>query len=256
MTFSTMAALIKSLHTDAKDHIVLNPKIVVEDNTPASIFVGINTAFQTQAIANDQGSIVTSNFEFRDVGSTLKVTPLIGNNGIITLDIEQEISDVVLTTLSSGTSSNSNLASTGSVADQLSILNSLTNTNNSSSPGPTTRKNKTTTRIHVPDKFFVVLSGQIRTETVVTRTQVPCLGGIPFMGALFTQKRNIEQKRNLMLFIRPQILNIQDLDPVTKRQQDLWKEKERTKNSWNYEVDETLDYLNLRHDFSDPERRY
>ncbi len=87
-----MGALVRALHTDRRIDVLLNPKIVVEDNAVAEFFVGINTPFQTQSIANDLGTVITGNFEFRDVGSTIKITPIIGNNGIVTLEIEQEIS--------------------------------------------------------------------------------------------------------------------------------------------------------------------
>lgn len=242
IAFNSLGALVTALHTDAVANIVLNPKVVVEDNTPAEVFVGLNTAFQTQAIANDQGNIITSNFEFRDVGSTLKVTPLIGNNDIITLDISQEVSTIVpLTTLSTGTTSGLGIttASAGQTANN---------------PGPTTRKSKTTTRIHVPNEYFVILSGMIQDEDAHTRSQVPCLGGIPILGGAFSQRGHIDNKRNLMIFIRPQIVRNDEIDAITKREQDIFKEKSRIRKRWEYEVEEALDFFNLKEP-CDPEQK-
>ena len=76
--------------------MVTNPKILTEDNNPAEIsWVKTRSSPPTQSISNDLGSIVTQNFEFRDVGVRLKVTPLIGNNDVITLDIQEEVSRII-----------------------------------------------------------------------------------------------------------------------------------------------------------------
>ena len=88
--FNSIGALVSALHDDDRQNIVLNPKILTEDNSPAEIFVGINTQFPTQAIANDNGNIITQNFQYLDVGVRFKVTPLIGESDLITLDIEEK----------------------------------------------------------------------------------------------------------------------------------------------------------------------
>jgi len=223
--FNTLGALVKALHTDTTTEIILNPKILTEDNSPAEIFVGINTQFKTESISNDEGSVLTNNFEFRDVGTTLKVTPLLGNDDIVTLDIEQEVS---------------NVAQTDQPAEEdLSQFSS----------GPTTRINRTTTRVHIPNKYFLVLSGMIQKEKIRTRSQVPCLGGLPIVGALFRDKQNTDQKRNLMIFIRPEIIDTEDqIQNLTRRQQNIYDQKNRTRSLWKYEVDEALDLLNIKED--------
>lgn len=222
LEFSTIGALVKALHDKNKVEILMNPRLLVEDNATAEIFVGINTPFKTQSIANDQGSIITNNVEFRDVGTRLKVTPLISNNDIITLDILEEVSSVADTTAVTGSLSTSQL-------------------------GPSTRTSKTTTRVHVPNKFFIVMSGMIQNEENRTRSQIPCLGGAPLIGGLFSEKRLAERKRNLMIFIRPQIIDTdEDIDNLTRHQQDVYRNSGRTKKMWKYEVEEALDLLNVK----------
>lgn len=222
LEFSTIGALVKALHDKNKVEILMNPRLLVEDNATAEIFVGINTPFKTQSIANDQGSIITNNVEFRDVGTRLKVTPLISNNDIITLDILEEVS---------------------SVADTQALTGSLS----TSQLGPSTRTSKTTTRVHVPNKFFIVMSGMIQNEENRTRSQIPCLGGAPLIGGLFSEKRLAERKRNLMIFIRPQIIDTdEDIDNLTRHQQDVYRNTGRTKKMWKYEVEEALDLLNVK----------
>lgn len=222
--FNTIGALVRAVHTDTKSRIVFNPKIITEDNHTAEIFVGSTTRFKTQSISNDFGTVITNNFQFLDVGTTLRVTPLIGNNDVITLDIIEEITNA---------SANANPVSNAQNID----VNLI----------PVLTKNRTTTRIHVPNGFFVVLSGLIQNTEVHTFNRVPCLGGIPIIGAINKQKANTDSKRNLMLFIRPLIVDTaEELEYLTKRQQDIFDEKFKFRRSWNYEIDEALDFANIK----------
>lgn len=222
-SFSSLAALVRALHTDTTIKVVINPKIVVEDNFPAAIFVGQNTAFQTQSIANNNGNIITNNVEYRDVGTSLKVTPQIGNGNIITLTIDQEVSAIVSTT-----------AGTNTVGNQTAIPVAVT-----------TNKATTVTKVHVPDGYFVLLSGMLRDEKQFSRSQLPCVGGIPFLGAAFSGKNDTIAKRNYIIFIRPKIVEGDVYVEETRRNQDIWDAKEKQRPRWKYEADEALDYLNL-----------
>lgn len=237
--FTTIGALVQALHTDITEDIVLNPKILVEDGFPAEVFVGQNTAFQTQAIANDNGNILTQNVEFRDVGTSLKVTPQLGNGNMVTLLIEQEVSSVVTTT--TGTNGTS---STGSALPVV---------------GPTTSKSSTITKVHIPDGYFVILSGVIRDDKRKVRRQMPCLGGVPVIGAFFANQENTIEKRNLLVFIRPVIVDQDwEYDELTRRQQNIFNEKRKRKPRWKYEADEALEFLNLPpfNDCRNPDRPY
>ena len=220
--FASLGALVRTLHARSHVNIVMNPKIITEDNKPAEIFVGINTPFQTQSIANNEGSIITTNVEFRDVGTTLKVTPLIGAGDIITLEIHEEVSSIAPNSVDGG-----GIAPTTTT--------------------PTTTINRTTTFVHVPDKHFVIISGMLNDSKERRRNQLPCLGGIPILGAAVSDKINRDSKLNLMIFIRPQIIDTEEqFRTLTRRQQDNWKQKNRLRTDWQYEVDQALDLLNIR----------
>lgn len=222
--FSTIGALVRAIHSDRKSNILLNPKIVTEDNNTAEIFVGGTDRYKTQSITNDLGSLVTNNFQFIDVGTTLRVTPLIGNNGIITLDIIQET-----TAIAPGANS------------------PLFNNNQSVNLVEVLTKSRSVTKVHVPNGFFVVLSGMIRDEESRSFSRVPCLGGIPIIGAACKRQDNSDDKHNLMLFIRPLIIETnEDYEDITRRQQDVYNEKTKFRRSWNYEIDEGLNFLNIK----------
>ena len=219
---ATIAALVTAVHTKTNSDVLLNPKILTEDNTPAEIFVGFNLAFQTQSIANNLGNIVTNNFEFRDVGTRLAVTPLISNDDIVTMQIEMEIDRVVNQTTPSG----SLVAQT---------------------PGPSTSKTTTKTRVHVPNKYFVMISGMIDDEENRTRQNVPCLGSLPILGALFSEITTEYIKNNVIVFIRPEIIDTDEqINHLTKTQQDIWINRKSFKSDARNEFDEAWEWMNIK----------
>ena len=223
--YGSIGALVRAVHDLTDSRVVLNQKILVEDNQPAEIFVGLNVPFKTQSVANDFGSILTNNFEYRDIGATLKVTPFINKNGLITLQLEQELSTLI--------GSDVNLLSNNGFQNAL-------------GSGPTTRKSNTKTTIFVPNGFFVILSGNVQDELDLIRSNLPCLGGIPIIGALFSNKTNNDSKRALMMFIRPVLVNTkQEIHDQTKRQQDIYRQKTETRDMWEWEIDQALDFLNV-----------
>ncbi len=223
--YGSIGALVRAVHDLTDSKVVLNQKILVEDNQPAEIFVGLNVPFKTQSVANDFGSILTNNFEYRDIGATLKVTPFINKNGLITLQLEQELSTLI--------GSDVNLLSNNGFQNAL-------------GSGPTTRKSNTKTTIFVPNNFFVILSGNVQDETDLIRSNLPCLGGIPIVGALFSNKTNNDSKRALMMFIRPCLVNTkEEIHDQTKRQQDIYRQKTATRDMWEWEIDQALDFLNI-----------
>ena len=218
--FASIGALVHALHNRSSDKVVSNPKLLIENNAHAEIFVGENTPYRTQSISNSAGAVLTSNYEYRDVGTRLRLTPYIGNSDIIALDLEEEISKIL-----SGA-----------------VNNFTVNT----SPGPTTELNRTVTRVHIPNEYFLVISGMIRNEELRDRNQVPCLGGIPLIGGAFSKKTNADNQRNLIIFIRPKIIDTEEeIQNITKRQQDIYRYNNSQRNITDYEVSETLDLLNL-----------
>lgn len=217
--FNSIAALVEAIQIRQTGSLVLNPKIITEDSVPAEIFVGVNTSFQTQAISNVDGNAVTRNFEFRDVGTRLRVTPFLGNSDMITLEIAQERSDIV----------------------------TLSDVNNSTEAGPSTSISKTTTRVHIPNGCFLILSGLLEDTIADTTNQVPCLGGIPVIGAAFKSTINKNTKNNLILFVRPQIIDTEEeINRLTESQQGIYNYKKRMKQMDVIAVEEALNFMNLK----------
>ena len=80
------------------------------------------------------------------------------------------------------------------------------------------------THVHVPDKHFLVLSGMIRNAKSRHKAGLPCLGGLPWIGALFSKTQKHDEKRNVIIFVRPHIIkSVEDYRRITQNQEDLYQ---------------------------------
>jgi type III secretion protein C len=225
--FRSTGALIQALQTDDENHIIFNPKIVTEHNVPAEIFAGQQTPIKGQSIANSTSSstssIVATNYNTVETGVSLKVTPLISSGETVTLIIEQKVSS----------------ANNNQVQAQANV----------NAPPATITETRTVTRVHMPSDHFLVLSGLIGESAEEVSSRIPCLGSLPIVGNLFGQKVNSTGKRNLMIFIRPIIIDTpQDIDEITRRQELNLKEKSRVdEQGWAKEIDDLKAILNIEH---------
>lgn len=205
-----LAGLVDALQTDNKTEVVTNPKLVTQDTIPATFYVGSTRPFQTnsilQASGSSTGNFVTASIEYRQLGLSLTVTPYLGSSDIITMEIQQSTSDYVNNAVSSNSGNSDNFA----------IV-------------PVTNDSSITTRVHVPDKHFLMISGMLEDIKTKSKSAIPCLGGLPFIGDLLGTRANSVSKDNFIIFLRPQIIDtVEDLDTITTREGDLYQEKSRS----------------------------
>jgi len=167
--------ILKALQLDSNANILSTPSIVTLDNQEAEIIVGRNLPFVTGQFttSGNTSSNPFQTIERQDVGLTLKVTPQINEGDTVKLDIEQEVSDVI------------------AISD---------------SSGPTTRKRSIKTSVLVDDGEILVLGGLIEETVNDTISKVPLLGDIPLLGKLFQSRATNKGKQNLMVFMRPNIM--------------------------------------------------
>lgn len=193
--YHTLGAMVRALQVDADTNIVMNPKIITEDNVTATFFVGSQTRVKTGIVQNSgQNDVTSSNFEIMDVGTTINVTPTISHDELITLVLEQEVSSSL---------------NTSSATDTTALV-------------PLTKTSRTSTRMHVPDNRFLVIAGMVEDTKTNTRSAMPCLGGIPAIGRAFSYDSGSDSKRNLLFFIRPSIVRTpEEARILTKRYQDI-----------------------------------
>lgn len=203
-SYLTLASLLTALQEEGRTTVTLNQKILAQDSRMSQIFVGSNIPFTGSIITTSGISQTTNaNLEYRNIGVSLNITPNIGDNGIITLEIDEEITE----------EENQGTSSGGDVNTQ--AVN-----------GIRTSKTSMQTRVHVPDKAFVVLSGQIRNQKTKAKSGLPCLGGLPVIGAAFTQNTTDERNADVIIFIRPEIIQTSEQwKEVSEQQEDIYRTK-------------------------------
>ena len=183
LSFISLGSLISALQRDGEASIVLNQKLITQENKSSSIFVGDNIPFagaMVQTIGNGQQT--TANVEYRDIGVSLNITPLLGEGDVITLEISEEITEAV---------------------------DHLIHKSNQLS-GIKTSKTNMSTSAHVPDGHFLILSGMTKSMQAKAISGPPCLGGLPLIGTLFNKKEKNDEKRSLLIFVRPHIIHSAD----------------------------------------------
>jgi general secretion pathway protein D len=177
ITFPTISAFVRAVKTDSDFNVISTPQILTLDNEEASIEVGQNIPFVTQVVESSQTTDrPIQNFQYKDVGVTLKVTPQINDDGFIRLKMEESVKSVISQTALRGT-----------------VL------------APTTTYRTAKTTITVKDGETAVIGGLIETKLDRGKTQTPCLGNIPAFGWLFKTTSDRDEKTNLMVFLTPRV---------------------------------------------------
>ncbi len=173
VNFPSIGAIINAYEGDTDIHIISTPQIMTTDNEEAEIMVSTNIPFLTRQDTSTGDNINYSNYEFKDVGTTLNITPQINQDRFVRLKISQEVSEVV---------------------DQVEV------------GLPTTLKRQAKTTVIVKDGHTIVIGGLIDETLSQGNTKVPCLGSIPGLGWLFKSFGTSSDKTNLYIFITPHIV--------------------------------------------------
>jgi type III secretion protein C len=204
-SFLSLGSLLQALQTDNETSIIMTPKIITQDGKTSKIFSGTNIPYLGSVIQNSSSnSLITSNVEYRDIGMNLVITPILGNSDTVTMTIELE--------------------STAKPDDTTQESLDLGQVN-----GITTTKTTMSTAVHVPNKNFLVLSGMVTDTKTRSKSGVPCLGGIPIIGAAFSKDDKSVNKNNIVIFLRPHIINsYRDMINITENQEDYFREQTGT----------------------------
>lgn len=182
---SSPDVVISALDRVTDVEVVSSPSLVVAENQPANFQVGDEVPVQTQQATSVQSpdAPIVNSVEYKDTGVILNVIPRIGQNGAVTMQIEQEISAV-----SGG--------------------NSLT---------PTISKRRVASNISVTSGQTVLLAGLISKRDDRSKSGIPVLGDLPAVGGLFSTRANTKDRTELVVFIRPTVIrNGEDAQSVAE----------------------------------------
>ena len=170
--------IIDTLSAITEVNMLSSPNVIVLNNQVARLRVGdevpIVTQTTTSAVTDDP--LIINSVQYRSTGVNLEVTPRVNASGMITLEVSQEVSDVVVTTTSTIDS-------------------------------PTIQNRFLLTTVSVRSGETVMLGGLIREESTDSESGIPFLHQLPFIGSLFGQTDTTSARTELVLLIRPVIIS-------------------------------------------------
>ena len=168
---------LDALNSVTTVNLVSSPSLMVLDNKKAILQIGDEVPIATQQATSvlTPGAPVVNSISFRSTGVILGITPRVGDNGRVQLDIEQEVSDV-----------------------------KVTDTSNLDSPTISQRRVKTS--VAVGDGESIVLAGLMRDRNEIQHNKVPLVGDIPVVGNLFKSKNDNISRTELFIAITPHVV--------------------------------------------------
>jgi len=207
---SNFAAMISFLESQGSVHVLSSPRIATMNNQKAVLKIGTDefyvTGVSTTTNSNVSGNTTSPNVTLQPFfsGVVLDVTPQIDDEGNIMLHVHPSVSQV------STVNKIVNLGSAGSL--QLPLAASSTSEMDSMVRGQ--------------DGRIVAIGGLMRQSSTDDNSQAPGIGSLPVVGALFRNTERSTQKRELVVLIKPTIVDgassyAQDLDDASRRVQQL-----------------------------------
>lgn len=172
VTFPNLGAVVNAYKSDDDVNVIATPQILTTDNKKATIKVGENVPYITSKNTTDAEQDYT-NYEYKDVATSLTITPQVNQAEIVRLEIGVEVIKL------------KDAEATGT-------------------PSTFTRTADTTVIVH--NEETVVIGGMIGQDTTTGEYKVPLLGDIPVLGWLFKSQSNNQEKTNLYIFITPHIV--------------------------------------------------
>ena len=185
-------AIFSLINTESEAKVLSTPHLLVRDEQTASIQVGQSEPISTGSTTG-AGAVTTSQIQYRDTGTILTVTPRLGENDMVMLDITQEVSTAIETTASG-----------------------------IDSPAFPIRKIETS--LVVQSGHTIYLGGIIDINDTESVKKLPLLGDIPYLGNLFKSTTSKKEKTELMVLITPYVINSSDeADGYTREFKDKLK---------------------------------
>jgi general secretion pathway protein D len=225
LNFFTFAAnefllAINALATEDKVNVLSSPSIMTAENKKAVINVSRSVPILTSqqvpiggavtSTGTSTGIVGTQTVEYKDAGIVLTVTPRIGEQGTVALDVKQEVNDV------------------GQPVPP--------------TQSPEFQKREAETSVVLLNNQTLVLGGLIQTRKEIVKSGIPYLNKIPVLGYLFGNTSETVKKTELILLITPRVVGTaidatrvtDQLRRITPEIKDSIKEKQFPYPSFEY----------------------
>jgi general secretion pathway protein D len=171
---TTPYAILSALTAITHVNVISSPQVMVLDHQSAFLQVGDQVPISTGQASNlnNPNTVLINTIQYRDTGVILTVTPRVNTNGLISMDIEQEVSAVAPTTTST--------------------INS-----------PTIQERRIQSSVAIQSGDTIALGGLIRDSRTRTKSGIPILSSIPVLGALFGTTDTTSERTELLVLLTP-----------------------------------------------------
>jgi general secretion pathway protein D len=175
-------AVLRAADADSRVNVIQKPRILTSHATAGSIFVGNTVPYITQANYGGGYYGASSMYQQLQVGIGLTVTPYINQDGLVVMQIDENIDEI---------SGSTTIAGVGDV--------------------PNTTSRRLSAEVAVRDGDAILLGGFIRNSSNKKESGIPLLKDIPILGPLFGSRSNAKQRNELVVLMRPTVLKTPDI---------------------------------------------
>ena len=169
-------AAFQAIEDKGQGKTLANPSVITLDGTEATVRLTEDYPYISER--DDAGNATWST---ETVGPQLKMTPRVGRDGFITVNLSIETGEVLQMI-------------TGSTGEQM----------------PQTSTRSVSTQVRVRDGEPFVVGGLFRDNRTINRVRIPVLGQLPLLGELFTYRYNERRKTQVVMLVVPYILETPD----------------------------------------------
>jgi general secretion pathway protein D len=174
-----LLALLNTREIATQTKVISSPSVVATDSIPASINVGVDVPTLTsQAVTDAQqsgSSLFANTINNRRTGVTLNITARVNPSGVVTLQINQEVSSP-------------------QAPDPGGIQS------------PSFSNRSVNTQVTVQDGDLVAIGGIISETSGGSSAGVPFLHRVPVLGYAFGSKSTNKERTELIIFITPRVI--------------------------------------------------
>ena len=167
---------VQALQSDGRGESLSNPRVMTMNRCTAHITQGLQVPYTTASSSNTTLSTTVPTVSFKDATLALNVTPQITPSGSVLMNLVIK-KDNVNEAASAGLGGNK-------VLDKREIQ----------------------TSVLVEDGETIVLGGVYENSDSLTKNRIPFFSDLPWIGDLFTNSSNKNNKKELLIFVTPKII--------------------------------------------------
>lgn len=172
---------LEAMAQDGRANVIQKPRIQTSHATPASIFIGETVPYISGTYYGYGGNTPSSSYQQLRVGIGLNVTPFINQDGLVVMQLDQQIEE----------------------------LGETVKIDNNQVPKTTSRTLQA--EVAVRDGETILLGGFIRNRDATTKSGVPYLKDIPLLGYLFRSTSKEKERKELIVLMRPTVLRTPEI---------------------------------------------